>query len=230
MSYLVLCTDDPYFAKLMPYLFHEHRVQLIPTNQLKESLSNPSTSSHYILGLPRLTERDWEMTRLVVNSTSVPVFIMVQCEVTEAEAQRSRSLGVKGILLDPLLKLHNERETVNHLLEALLCPIREDKPLDEEVIFLGKTTFFNLNQHFVYRLGDRTQLSDREAELLKLFLRYEGKILTKEIIAMELWQGRVVSGGIPKLVARLRSKLGSAGDLIRGRKQGGYIYEKNQIL
>jgi two-component system, OmpR family, response regulator len=229
MHYLALCTDDSYFASVVPHLFEGHQVQVVPTHQLVSVLHLSVPCSHCIIGLPELTEEDWKVLELVKTS-SVTTFLMVRREITKKELTRAQNLGIAGVLIDPLVELQkNQEQNIEHVFAALTYQFNDEPPTDDTV-YIGYDTYFHIEQHWISYMGTKTQLSDREAGILKLFLRYEGKILTKEIIADELWGGLVASGGIPKLVGRLRYKLGHAGTLINGRKQGGYIYEKGQPI
>lgn len=227
MSSIILSTDDTNLAAVVPRFFEGYAMQVVSIDQLIQVLHLTVACSYCIIGLPELSEQDWTVLDLV-KGCQVPAYLMVRREVTNEEVLRAKQLGITRILIDPIVKLRgNGASGVENLFRTLAYRQRVE-PSTEDTIFIGCNTYFNMSQHWITYLGQRTQLSDREADILKLFIRYEGKIVTKEIIAQELWDGRVVSGGIPKLVSRLREKLGVSGKLINGRKQGGYIYEKDE--
>ena len=223
--YIFLCTDDQAFTSVIPYYFEGTPVQVFPLSLLAGAMQLAVNCSHFVIGLPMLDDSDWRLLELI-KGPDIPKYLLVRRAVTAQDNRRAKALGVSEILVDPIVKLRNGvGRNVDDLISALRQAADDDE-LAPTTVFLGSGTYFHTEQNLVTYENKRTQLSDREADVLKLFLRCEGKLLTKTTIAEELWSGRVAVNGIPKLIARLREKLGPAGHMVSGRKQGGYIYER----
>lgn len=219
--YISLFSDDPCFASVVPYFFNPIHVNVFRLNQLIEEMRTKIDCSNLIIGVPLLSESDWEYLSRIPRY-QIPSYIMTRRNFTHEEMLRARSLGFNEIILGPISRLRGTFFNLDSLLSILQATTDE-----ENCVYIGLNTYFNEEQNWIKNYDNKVNLSDREAAVLKLFLQNEGQILTKSIIAHEIWQGHIVKAGIPKLISRLRDKLGPAKQLIAGRKQGGYIYENH---
>ncbi|NDI36449.1 winged helix-turn-helix domain-containing protein [Chengkuizengella sediminis] len=96
----------------------------------------------------------------------------------------------------------------------------------EDLIYLGHDTYFHTRELWVQNGNSKRNLSNREYELLNLFIKNEGEIITKTQIISLIWNDAADEGSVSVLITRLRKKLGKAAKTIQGRKQGGYIFKK----
>lgn len=62
-------------------------------------------------------------------------------------------------------------------------------------------------QHVALRSGERLQLTHKELRLLVLFVKNPGRLLRRELIAAEVWDGAAPGRTIDIHVARLRAHL-----------------------
>jgi DNA-binding response OmpR family regulator len=76
----------------------------------------------------------------------------------------------------------------------------------------------------VSRAGRRIQLTTREYELLQLFLRHQGEVLSKESILDRLWGYAFDDNLVEVYVGYLRRKLGQP-TLIHTQRGAGYILQ-----
>jgi two-component system, OmpR family, alkaline phosphatase synthesis response regulator PhoP len=77
---------------------------------------------------------------------------------------------------------------------------------DDEVIELGDLVVYP--DEFVATLqGERLLLTPKEFQLLALFARRPGRLLRREVIATEVWDGEASGRTIDIHVARLRRRL-----------------------
>jgi two-component system response regulator MprA len=79
----------------------------------------------------------------------------------------------------------------------------------------------------VSRAGRRLQLTTREYELLELFLRHPGEVLSKESILDRLWGYAFDANLVEVYVGYLRRKLGEPA-LIQTQRGAGYIVRETQ--
>ncbi|NBI31186.1 winged helix-turn-helix domain-containing protein [Chengkuizengella marina] len=98
----------------------------------------------------------------------------------------------------------------------------------EDLIHLGNGTYFHTRELWVQLEDTKKNLSNREYELLNLFIKNEGEIITKKQIISLIWNDTADEGSVSVLITRLRKKLGKAAKTIQGRKQGGYIFKKSE--
>ncbi|NDI36447.1 winged helix-turn-helix domain-containing protein [Chengkuizengella sediminis] len=96
----------------------------------------------------------------------------------------------------------------------------------EDLIYLGHDTYFHTRELWVQEENSKRNLSNREYELLNLFIKNEGEIITKIQIISLIWNDAADEGSVSVLITRLRKKLGRAAKTIHGRKQGGYIFKR----
>ncbi|NDI36450.1 helix-turn-helix domain-containing protein [Chengkuizengella sediminis] len=96
----------------------------------------------------------------------------------------------------------------------------------ENLIYLGHNTYFHKLELWIQDENTNRNLSNREHELLNLFIKNEGEIITKTQIISLIWNDAADEGSVSVLITRLRKKLGRAAKTIQGRKQGGYIFKR----
>ncbi|MFC4770155.1 winged helix-turn-helix domain-containing protein [Effusibacillus consociatus] len=219
---IFLVTDETHLSLFMQELFKgTAEIQVFPVSSLLDAIHNASPDAKLIIGVLLPSEDDWEKFRQI-RSCTCSCYLMLGRAVTFEDVKRANQIGFKEILIDPFLSLKPLLQKSGFL------PFQNqsftDRNSDSQLIYLGRNTYFHSTELWVGCNKTKRPLSEREADLLKLFLRYEGKVLTKGIIAKELWNDQVDQGGISKLVKRLREKLGVK-ELIEGRKQGGYIFK-----
>ena len=75
---------------------------------------------------------------------------------------------------------------IDELLARLRASLRRADAPSEPVVELGDLTV-DLERKLVTRAGDRVSLTPTEFELLRLFVRNEGKLLTHPMILREVW-------------------------------------------
>ena len=75
---------------------------------------------------------------------------------------------------------------IDELLARLRAALRRADAPSEPVVELGDLTV-DLERKLVTRAGDRVSLTPTEFELLRLFVRNEGKLLTHPMILREVW-------------------------------------------
>ena len=82
----------------------------------------------------------------------------------------------------------------------------EDPPGSDQVLVVGDLRVWP--DEFVAELaGERLSLTNKEFLLLTMFMRNPGRLLRRERIAAEVWQGQTMGRTIDIHVARLRARL-----------------------
>ncbi len=93
-------------------------------------------------------------------------------------------------------------------------------------IFKSKGLVLNLSDMTVQYKGDLIKLTKKEFQMLLLFLRNKGEVVTRKNLIDALWNGvenSNISNTIDSHMRALRKKLGEAGKLIETVRASGYI-------
>ena len=117
---------------------------------------------------------------------------------------------------------------MGELLARLRAAMRRAAPKGADSIAVGGITV-DFDRHLVTVDGAPVTLSRIEFELLALFVRNEGKLLTHRAILREVWGPayQIESHYLHVYVSRLRGKIESGGVHIRTVRGFGYLLEED---
>ncbi|WP_206881528.1 winged helix-turn-helix domain-containing protein [Alicyclobacillus mali (ex Roth et al. 2021)] len=221
---IILCTDELCLARMLSVVLEECELRTCRKAERVVALAAASSEDVFIDGALKLNDAFWEM--LESSPRHRLHYVLVRSALTERDWQRARDLGLSGFLTDPLSAI---RTFISGDAQTFLR--RFSVPDGQPALPLASV---NLGLGVHYKQGERcllidhrlVPLSEMEAKLLDLLISREDEIVTRSEIAETLWQGHVNPKGIAKLVSRLRCKLGPAGVLVQGLRQGGYVYRR----
>ncbi len=135
--------------------------------------------------------------------------------LTARDAVPDRVAGLEAGADDYLVKPF----AVQELVARLRALTRRGSP---EVTLLSYADLtLDAQARTVARGGRRLELTGREAALLALLLREQGRTVTRERAIDEIWDGAAEANVVDRYVTRLRRKLGSPG-LIRTVRGTGF--------
>jgi DNA-binding response OmpR family regulator len=224
---IVLCTDDSYLANTVSKLFGSFgRVPVFRLSNLSQHKDFLRGFNHLIIGVNVPDQEDWALCRSLINDEMPFVYLMLRKFPSPAEQRKADEIGIRDILIDPLSKIRSSAKDESELFSVLKAPSNSFH--EEELVTLGKGAFFHKKEFWVGSSKQKNHLSDHESDLLLLFIENEGRIVRTEEIAAEIWSGPIEMNSVRKSIKRLREKLGPAHDLIKGRKQGGYIFKREE--
>ena len=109
---------------------------------------------------------------------------------------------------------------------------QEPSPIPSEEIPQNVFDFGSLKvdatENHVIADGTEVFLTRKEMDILLLLARSAGKIFSREEILKKVWKddGFVLQRTVDVHIARLRKKLGKAGELIQNRSGYGYCIQK----
>ncbi|MCY9691437.1 winged helix-turn-helix domain-containing protein [Paenibacillus alginolyticus] len=219
---IALYTDDRYMAGVVLYLFNEIPCDVYSTYEFDTHKEIKYT--HMILGVNSPDSEDWKRLKIGVES-GITTYLIVRDPLSQEDINRNLEIGVKNITINPVLQILN---AVSHSPENIFSffmqpeiKIAEESP---ELLYIGSNTYFHPRQYWVKYEDSKLDLTEREAALLLFFIEHEGRLITKYMLAEHLWGGFIQPDGIPKVVSRLKKKLGPACDLISSRRLGGFLY------
>lgn len=223
---IALCTDDPKMAQTVPPLFDERaEIRVYPRKDFTYDPVAFDQYDYFVLGVSVPDPSDWQLCRRIVDKGRPQVFLMVGQSPSLYLRKRAEQIGIKEVLLDPLSKLREMAGREPELFSVLKASETEGTSDDPDLRYLGCDVYFHIKEYWAGSSDRKNQLSERETKLLKLFLANKGKIVSTDAIAEAVWNGHIEKNSVRKSIKRLREKLGDAKELIKGRKQGGYIYK-----
>ena len=134
------------------------------------------------LMLPRLDGT--EVCTRIRRTSSVPV-IMLSAKDTELDTELDKIVGLEIGADDYVTKPYSYRELLARL-KAVLRRSRAVSLEPEQVLVAGRVRM-DVERHEVRVDGEPVSMPLREFELLELFLRHPGRVLTRRQIIERLW-------------------------------------------
>ncbi len=149
------------------------------------------------IGLPDLN--GWEIIKRLRQSQHTPVLFLTARDRVE-DRVRGLELGADDYLIKPY--------AFSELLARVRVLLRRGKQQELDVLTLGDLSVHLLRQR-VERSGQRIDLTAKEYALLLLFLRRRGEVLSRTLIAEQVWDMNFDSDTnvVEVAVRRLRSKI-----------------------
>lgn len=161
-----------------------------------------------------------EVLRQVRRAGEVPV-ILATAKGTEYDRVTGLDAGADDYLVKPFSMIE--------MVSRVKAVLRRSKPRTETTeLQLGQLTM-NLLEHRVCVAGKIVELTLKEYQLLKLFLRHPGQVFTREQLLDQIW-GTEYYGETRTVdvhIGTLRTKLGDWGTAIRTVRGVGYRVEKD---
>lgn len=221
---ILLAEDDKKLGKLVQYVLEKkgsYHVEWVENGE--DALDYARSSSYDVLIL------DWMMPLLdgieVCKKLRAENFGQAIILLTAKDALQDKILGLDAGADDYLTKPFE----MDELLARLRTLTRRNfAPIHSNTVMFGE---FKLNRtsHQLFRRGEEILLSQREYQLLDLFLQNSGNVLTREVILDRVWGiGSEVSyKNVDVTVKMLRTKLESQDGetMIHSVRGVGYRFE-----
>jgi two-component system OmpR family response regulator len=217
---ILLVEDDKVLADAVSRALVQsaHVVDVVGTGELADQALAVGTYDLAILdiGLPGLDGLE-VLRRLRARRSVLPVLMLTAFDAL-ADRVRGLDLGADDYLAKPF-----DLPELEARVRALLRRSAQVTPLLEH----GKLSFDTVGRRAFYE-GKPVELSARELALLELLLLREGRVVSKEHIANQLygWGDEVGDNAIEVFVYRLRKKLEPLGCEIRTVRGMGYLMER----
>lgn len=153
-----------------------------------------------------------------VRWKKIPI-ILVTAKTTEMDKVRGFEIGADDYLTKPF--------GVMELISRVKALLRRTMDIEDE----RTLEFFNIvmdtEKHLVKVDGEQVELTYKEFQLLKLFLRNVGIVMNRDNIMVKIW-GTEYEGESRTLdmhIKTLRQKMGSSGNRIKTIRNVGYVLE-----
>ena len=169
------------------------------------------------VGLPQFD--GWEAVKQIRRNSQVPVLFLTARDRVE-DRVRGLELGADDYLVKPF--------AFSELLARLRALQRRGKQQEADVLRVADLEMHLLRRR-VERAGSRIDLTAKEYALLKLLTRRRGEVLSRTVIAEQVWDMNFDSGTnvVEVSVRRLRAKVDDpfSTKLIHTVRGFGYVLE-----
>lgn len=157
--------------------------------------------------------------RSSVDTERIPI-IMASAKGTEYDKVLGLDLGADDYLAKPFSML----EMVSRIRAVLR---RADTAQTGKVLRLGNLEL-DPDAHTVRSCGTRVELTYKEYELLRLFLKHPGRVYSRDQLLEKIWGADFVgeTRTVDVHIGTLRTKLGQCGEYIRTVRGVGYRMEE----
>lgn len=158
--------------------------------------------------------------RSFAMTANIPV-IMATAKGTEFDKVIGLDLGADDYLAKPFGMM----EMVSRV-KAVLRRVKQTTA----TVLRYKTIEMNESSHRVTVSGSAVDLTIKEYDLLRLFLKNPGLAFTRETILSSIWENEYLgeTRTVDVHIASLRTKLGAAGDFIKTIRGVGYRLEETK--
>ncbi len=172
------------------------------------------------VGLPGM--EGWDVLRALRTQRQTPVLFLTARDRVE-DRVRGLDLGADDYLVKPF--------AFSELLARVRALSRRAKTSEADTLELGDLAV-SLLRHRVERGGQRLDLTAKEYALLVLLMRRQGEVLTRTVIAEQVWDMNFDSDTnvVDVAVRRLRAKVDDPFDekLIHTVRGFGYVMERRR--
>lgn len=189
----------------------------------QEGLFNATNESYDLIildvMLPKLT--GWQvLEKLRESNVETPVLFLTARDSVD-DRVKGLQLGADDYLVKPF--------AFSELLARVQTLLRRSQTRQPEKLHIGDLEIDSI-RHRAYRAGQRLDLTPKEFSLLALFVRRQGQLLTRTLIAEQVWDVNFDSDTnvVDVAVRRLRQKMDDPFNkkLIHTVRGVGYIMEE----
>ncbi len=149
----------------------------------------------------------------------IPV-VLVSAKASEIDKVKGLDAGADDYIAKPF--------GILELVSRIKAVLRRVGVVEEETILTQGNIRVNVEKHMVFVEETAIELTYKEFELLRLFMKNVGNVLTRELLMERVW-GTTFEGESRTLdmhIKTLRKKLGSAGEKIKTVRNVGYLLEE----
>lgn len=155
------------------------------------------------------------------SSTSTIPVIMATAKGTEYDKVMGLDLGADDYLTKPFGMM----EMVSRV-KAVLRRVNSGET--DEILKVGELEL-NMSEHIVISCGEKIQLTLKEYEMLKLFMKHLGRVYSRDQLLQKIWEADYVgeTRTVDVHVGTLRTKLGKCGEYIETIRGVGYRLQEH---
>jgi len=220
MKKILIIEDEPSFVKLLVDVLEKENFSVSSAMSAEEGIRKIKTSKPELLildwNLPNMSGLDMcKLLKADIETKSIPI-IMLTVKSDETDVVLGLEMGADDYIIKPF----RPKELVARVRKTL----RRDE-ITEKTISDGDMVI-DIEKHSVLLKNKEVDLRPKEYELLLLFLKKRGKLLTKKEIMKQVWKQEYfeTTRTVENTIISLRKKLGIYGKKIETVEGVGYRY------
>ena len=220
MKKILIIEDEPSFVKLLVDVLEKENFSVSSAMSAEEGIRKIKTSKPELLildwNLPNMSGLDMcKLLKADIETKSIPI-IMLTVKSDETDVVLGLEMGADDYIIKPFRP------------KELVARVRKTLRRDESTgnILKDDELLLNLEKHVVILHKKELDLRPKEYELLLLFLKKRGKLLTKKEIMKQVWKQEYfeTTRTVENTIISLRKKLGIYGKKIETVEGVGYRY------
>ena len=200
---IIVIDDEPQIRKILRITLESNDYRVIESDNAKNGLVQAATAHANLilldLGLPDMDGLD--VLKEVRSFSDVPVIIL-SVRNSEEDIVAALDLGADDYLTKPF--------NTSELLARIRASLRRTQQ-PQESIFKNGSLSIDFASHIVTKDSEELKLTNTEYELLLLFIKNIGKVLTHRFILKEIWGPSYIehSQYLRVFIGQLRKKIES---------------------
>ena len=149
----------------------------------------------------------------------IPV-IMASAKGTEYDKVLGLDLGADDYLVKPF--------SMMEMVSRIRAVLRRAEPAQQNAVLKLGLLEMDPDAHTVHSAGQRVELTYKEFELLRLFLKHPGRVYSRDQLLEKIWGADYLgeTRTVDVHIGTLRTKLGDCGEYIRTVRGVGYRLEE----
>jgi DNA-binding response OmpR family regulator len=221
---VLLVEDDPEMRQVTRSVFERSGFKVSDAATAEEALAdvaqNPPDLLVIDIQLPGISGiKLVEILRTQPKTAHLPMILL-----TALKSGADKVTGLKQGADDYVTKPYEPKELLARA-EALLRRVGRAPAPSTSLSFEGLR--MDLARHETYMDGKTVRLRRKEYDLLMLFLKHPGELLTRDRLTQHLWESDVIvtDNALSAQVKNLRAKLGRYGRRVQSLSGEGYRFD-----
>ena len=223
-KYRILVVDDEEdLCEILQFNLESEGFEIDIAYSAEEALVKPLDTYHlFLLDVMMDKVSGFQLAgKLRKDFKIVTPIIFLTAKVTENDIITGFNIGADDYITKPF--------SIKELIVRVKAVLRRTAVVEEKksksLVIEGLE--LNVEEKRLLVDGKRIDLTRKEFDILKLFMKSPGKIFSREEILRKLWSNyvSVTDRTVDVNITRLRKKIGSYGKCIKGRSGYGYSFE-----
>ncbi|RAK19469.1 DNA-binding response OmpR family regulator [Anoxybacillus vitaminiphilus] len=216
--YILLAEDDMRLGKLIVHMLKKenHTVDWVQNGEDAYYFAKQASYDLLILDWMMPIKEGTEVCKTLRKEGFNGAILMLTARDALEDRVKGLDLGADDYIVKPF-------EFSELLARIRALARRATKPFQTEKLSLGDLSL-HLSEYSIKKGGKKISLTNREFQLMELFMRNPNQILPRELIIERIWglDANITSNNIDSFIRLLRKKLGDDGTLIQNIRGVGY--------
>lgn len=223
-TYILVVDDEEDICEILKYNLESEGYQVDTVNSSEEALQKKLEKYHiFLLDIMMKGRSGYRLADEIrkQRNPDAPIFF-ITAKNSENDKLTGFSVGADDYITKPF--------SIKEVIARVKAALRRSEPVqgkaEEERIITIAGIAFDLEKKRLTIDGTKADLTPTEFQLLKLLLKYPGRIFGRDQLLDSIWRDvNVTDRTVDVHITRLRKKLGDYGKYLITRKGYGYCFE-----